>query len=67
MELDEDEIRERMAATSQEHRDLDDAITALVAAGTFDLLTVQRMKKRKLLLKDEMERLQNMLVPDIIA
>jgi hypothetical protein len=67
MDLDEDAVREMLTAVTQEHRDLDDAIAALVAAGTFDLLTVQRMKKRKLLLKDEMERLQNMLVPDIIA
>jgi len=67
MDLDEDAVREMLTAVTQEHRDLDDAIAALVAAGTFDLLTVQRMKKRKLLLKDEMERLHNMLVPDIIA
>jgi hypothetical protein len=67
MDLDEDTIREHLGEVSQEHRDLDDAITAIVAAGTFDLLQVQRMKKRKLVLKDEMEKLHNMLVPDIIA
>lgn len=67
MDLDEDSIREQLTAVMQEHRDLDDAITALTRAGTFDLLQVQRMKKRKLVLKDEMEKFQNMLVPDIIA
>lgn len=67
MDLDEDSIREQLTAVMQEHRDLDDAITALTRAGTFDLLQVQRMKKRKLILKDEMEKFQNMLVPDIIA
>ena len=67
MNLDEDVIREHLAEVMQEHRDLDDAITALQGGGAFDLLQIQRMKKRKLLLKDEIERLQNILVPDIIA
>ena len=51
----------------QEHRDLDDAITALARAGTFDQLQVQRMKKRKLVLKDEIAKLEDGLLPDIIA
>lgn len=67
MELDEDAIREHLATIIQEHRDLDGAIEAVQAAGTFDLLQVQRMKKRKLALKDEIEKFRNMLVPDIIA
>jgi len=67
MDLDEDAIREHLATITQEHRDLDGAIEAVHQAGTFDLLQVQRMKKRKLLLKDEIEKLHNMLVPDIIA
>lgn len=67
MVLDEDSILENIALLTQEHRDLDDAIMAVQQAGTFDLLQVQRMKKRKLLLKDEIEKLQSMLVPDIIA
>jgi len=67
MDLDEDAVRERIATVSQEHRDLDDAIDLVQQTGTFNLLQVQRLKKRKLLLKDEIEKLQNMLVPDIIA
>jgi len=67
MDLDEDAIREHLAIVIQEHRDLDGAIDALQSASTFDLLQVQRLKKRKLLLKDEIEKFQNMLVPDIIA
>lgn len=67
MDLDEDSILEKIAVLKQEHRDLDGAIMAIQKAGTFDLLQVQRMKKRKLLLKDEIEKLQSMLVPDIIA
>ncbi|WP_417460684.1 YdcH family protein [Kordiimonas sp.] len=65
--MDEDDIRGQMAVLMQEHRDLDDAITAVTRAGTFDLLQVQRLKKRKLMLKDEIAKLKNMLVPDIIA
>lgn len=65
--MDEDSIREQISSLVEEHRDLDDAITALQRAGTFNLLQVQRMKKRKLLLKDEVAKLKNMLVPDIIA
>lgn len=67
MVFDEDSILEKIAHLSEEHRDLDGAIMAIQKSGTFDLLQVQRMKKRKLLLKDEIEKLQNMLVPDIIA
>ncbi len=65
--MDEDAIRDELAVLAQEHRDLDDAITALQRAGTFDLLQVQRMKKRKLMLKDDIAKLKNLLVPDIIA
>ena len=65
--MDETTIRGRLSAVMQEHRDLDDAIMALERAGTFNQLQVQRMKKRKLLLKDQINTLQTMLVPDIIA
>lgn len=65
--MDETAIRGRLSAVMQEHRDLDDAIMALERAGTFNQLQVQRMKKRKLLLKDQINTLQTMLVPDIIA
>jgi hypothetical protein len=50
-----------------EHRDLDDAIGALVEKGTADQLTLQRLKKRKLALKDKISRLEDRLTPDIIA
>ncbi|MBL4837031.1 MAG: DUF465 domain-containing protein [Kordiimonadaceae bacterium] len=65
--MDEDSILEKISVFSQEHRDLDDAIELILRAGTFDALQVQRMKKRKLMLKDEVEKLQSLLLPDIIA
>lgn len=50
-----------------EHRDLDDAIAALEQLGALDQLQVQRLKKRKLQLKDRLIVLQDRLTPDIIA
>ena len=51
----------------QEHRDLDAAIDALTAVGPLDQLQVQRLKKRKLVLRDRLAVLQDQLTPDIIA
>ena len=50
-----------------EHRDLDTAIGALREAGSSDQMQFARLKKRKLLLKDEIASLQDQLVPDILA
>ena len=51
----------------QEHRDLDAAIEALTQLGSADRLQVQRLKKRKLVLRDRMTFLDDQLTPDIIA
>ena len=51
----------------EEHRDLDAAIEALREAGQADQLQLQRLKKRKLLLRDKLARLEDQLTPDIIA
>ena len=67
MSLEQSEIQERIIALQQEHRDLDDAIAALVDKGVYDQLLLQRMKKRKLALRDLIGRLEAVLVPDIIA
>ena len=67
MSLEQSEIQERIIARQQEHRDLDDAIAALVDKGVYDQLVLQRMKKRKLALRDWIGRLETLLVPDIIA
>lgn len=60
-------LTDELAQRRQEHRDLDDAILALEALGAPDKLQVQRLKKRKLMLKDEIARLSDRLTPDIIA
>ena len=64
---DEDHIRKRLEQLQLEHRDLDDVIARLSDEAPFDQLQVQRLKKRKLMLKDELSRLEAQLVPDIIA
>jgi hypothetical protein len=62
-----DELRVRLLVLTEEHRDLDNAIAALVEKGPFDQLQVQRLKKRKLHLKDAIAKLEDQLYPDIIA
>ena len=57
----------RLELLRVEHRDLDVAIDALVAAGGGDQMQVARLKKRKLRLRDEIVMLEDKLVPDIIA
>ncbi len=56
-----------LARLRQEHRDLDSAIEALERAATGDQLQVQRLKKRKLILRDRISFLDDMLTPDLIA
>lgn len=60
-------MRKRLAALKVEHRDLDVAIAALLAAGGPDQLQVARLKKRKLGLRDQIAILEDYLTPDIIA
>jgi hypothetical protein len=60
-------LRNRLEALRTEHRDLDAAIDALVQNGVPDQLRLARMKKRKLLLRDEIAMLESDLIPDIIA
>ena len=60
-------IRKKLAELQSEHRDLDDVIARITGDGPFDQLQVQRLKKRKLLLKDQISQLESELLPDIIA
>jgi len=65
--MDQSAIETRLAMLEQEHRDLDDAIVSLEMRSIPDHLQIQRMKKRKLNLRDHIAALHSMLVPDIIA
>lgn len=64
---DREELRRELQTLLSEHRDLDDVIERISDAVPFDHLQVQRLKKRKLILKDQITRLQALLLPDIIA
>jgi hypothetical protein len=63
----EHELREQLARLQQEHRDLDVAIAALQDSVGSDILQVQRLKKRKLQLRDRITFIEDQLTPDIIA
>ncbi|MEO0034928.1 MAG: hypothetical protein RLZZ501_951 [Pseudomonadota bacterium] len=62
-----DDVRQRLADLKTEHRQLDDLIAGAPRMMPFDQLRLQRLKKRKLALKDEICGLENLLIPDIIA
>ncbi len=62
-----DLVKQKLAYLLSEHRDLDDVITRITERGPFDQLQIRRLKKRKLLLKDQILQLESRLLPDIIA
>ena len=63
----DDVLRVELEVFKREHRDLDEAIVALEEKNVSDPLTVRRMKKRKLMLKDRIALIEDCLTPDIIA
>lgn len=67
METDRDLILRRLHELRSEHRDLDTVIARLSAEAAADQLHMQRLKKRKLVLRDEIARLESCLIPDDIA
>lgn len=67
MDLDVEALKGRLAALRSEHRDLDDVIARLAEHAPFDQLQLQRLKKRKLSLKDQISKIESELLPDIIA
>ena len=60
-------LRAELERLRQEHRDLDSAIEALADIAASDQLQIQRLKKRKLVLRDRIDRIEDALTPDIIA
>lgn len=65
--MNDEGIRQQIEMLKIEHRDLDDAISALQASPLADQLQIARLKRRKLSLKDRIGMLEDQLVPDIIA
>ena len=64
---DEEALREKLAELREEHRDMDSAIDRLVEMSVVDALKLQRLKKRKLQLKDMIQKIESERLPDIIA
>ncbi len=64
---DEEQLREILIEREEEHRDLDETISRLMETPPVNFLQLQRLKKRKLQLKDEISKLKSSLLPDIIA
>ena len=60
-------LRVKLAVLKREHRDLDEAIDALQVRGSSDMLTIKRLKKQELYLKDQIAVLEDRILPDIIA
>ncbi|MFN3452107.1 MAG: YdcH family protein [Sphingorhabdus sp.] len=65
--MNDDGYQQQLEQLKIEHRDLDDAIKALTMQSVIDQLQIARLKKKKLVLKDRIMRLEDQLVPDIIA
>ncbi len=63
----DDVLRVELEVFRRQHRDLDEAIEALQEKATGDQLTIRRLKKQKLLLKDKIAMIEDRLTPDIIA
>ena len=60
-------LRERLNQLKQQHRDFDAAIASLELTGTADQLQLRRLKKQKLMLKDQIAEVEDQMLPDIIA
>jgi hypothetical protein len=64
---DTETLQQQLSNLQLAHRDLDDVINHLIETRPFDQLKIQRLKKRKLGLKDQISKLESRLLPDIIA
>ena len=64
---DKETLERQLDELKSSHRDLDDVIARITEEAPFDQLQIQRLKKRKLQLKDQMAKIESLLLPDIIA
>jgi hypothetical protein len=64
---DKETLERQLEELKSEHRDMDDVIARIAAEVPFDQLQIQRLKKRKLQLRDQMAKVESLLLPDIIA
>lgn len=62
-----DDLQEKLVELEHEHRDLDIIINKLMITPPIDLLQIQRLKKKKLALKDQIQKIRSAILPDIIA
>jgi hypothetical protein len=67
MDLNTEALKAKLAALKTEHRDLDEVIARRSEGAAVDQLELQRLKKRKLMLKDQITKIESELLPDIIA
>ena len=65
--LDDDDIRDQLADLRREHRQVDEQIETLSRVQPIDFLHVTKLKKEKLRLKDQIQKLESSLIPDILA
>ena len=65
--MDESESKQLLEQLRVEHRDLDEVVRYLIDTGMRDDMKIQRLKKRKLLLRDQIARLESSLIPDMDA
>ncbi|MDP7543112.1 MAG: DUF465 domain-containing protein [Alphaproteobacteria bacterium] len=63
----QEKLNQRLVKLKSEHKDLDEVVAGLDENRHYDLLQIQRLKKRKLALKDEIAQIESKLLPDIIA
>ncbi len=66
-DADNETLQQKLAELKTEHRDLDDVIAQMIENAPFDQIQIKRLKKRKLLLKDHITKIESRLLPDIIA
>jgi len=65
--VDEDSLREQLEDLQRQHKQMDEQINLMSQAGAVDFLTIAKLKKEKLRLKDMISRIESMLIPDILA